>query len=154
MRCPSCNSENLDDAQFCDQCGSDFAPTCPSCKTGIHIAPMPPTLTPKSLASPSLLAYVATSKYADALPLYRQESILQCFLLLIGGRSPTPVLVGSSGCTLRSASRAGPWRTQSFANGCGPCLKGRWPPEPRHRFRKPVTQKRKSRTARHLRRWA
>ncbi len=50
---------------------------CPKCKTGIHIAPMPPSLTPKSLASPSLLAYVATAKYVDALPLYRQESILQ-----------------------------------------------------------------------------
>ena len=49
---------------------------CPTCKTGVHIAPMPPQPIPKSLASPSLLAYVAVSKYADALPLYRQEQIL------------------------------------------------------------------------------
>ncbi|MCH8161387.1 MAG: protein kinase [Chloroflexi bacterium] len=33
MRCPSCQSENLDDAQFCDQCGADFVPICPSCKS-------------------------------------------------------------------------------------------------------------------------
>jgi hypothetical protein len=37
---------------------------------------MPPQPIPKSLASPSLLAYVAVSKYADALPLYRQEQML------------------------------------------------------------------------------
>ena len=50
---------------------------CPSCKTGVHIAAMPPQPIPKSVASPSLLAYVAVSKYADALPLYRQEKMLE-----------------------------------------------------------------------------
>jgi transposase len=50
---------------------------CPHCKTGIRIAPMPPQPIPKSLASPSLLAFVAVSKYADALPLYRQAGILE-----------------------------------------------------------------------------
>ena len=50
---------------------------CPTCKTGVHLAPMPPQPIPKSLASPSLLAYVAVSKYADALPLYRQAGILE-----------------------------------------------------------------------------
>jgi transposase len=49
---------------------------CPACKTGVHAAPLPPQPIPKSLATPSLLAYVAVSKYADALPLYRQEQIL------------------------------------------------------------------------------
>ncbi len=49
---------------------------CPACKMGVHIAPLPPQPIPKSLASPSLLAYVAVSKYADALPLYRQEQML------------------------------------------------------------------------------
>jgi transposase len=49
---------------------------CPRCKTGVHVAPLPPQPIPKSLASPSLLAYVAVSKYADALPLYRQEQML------------------------------------------------------------------------------
>ena len=49
---------------------------CPACKTGVHLAPLPPQPIPKSLASPSLLAFIAVSKYADALPLYRQEQML------------------------------------------------------------------------------
>jgi transposase len=38
---------------------------------------MPPQPIPKSIASPALLAHVCTAKYADALPLYRQEDILK-----------------------------------------------------------------------------
>ena len=49
---------------------------CPTCKEGVRIAALPPQLIPKSLASPSLLAYVVTSKYVDGLPLYRQEKML------------------------------------------------------------------------------
>lgn len=49
---------------------------CPTCKTGVKTAPPPLQLIPKSLASPSLLAFIAVSKYADALPLYRQEKML------------------------------------------------------------------------------
>jgi len=48
---------------------------CPTCKDGVRIAPMPKLPIPKSLATASLLAHVATSKYVDALPLYRQEKI-------------------------------------------------------------------------------
>jgi len=50
---------------------------CPCCRQGIKTAPMPPQPIPRSIASPGLLAHVATAKYADALPLYRQEDILQ-----------------------------------------------------------------------------
>jgi transposase len=50
---------------------------CPTCRTGIHTAPLPPQPIPKSLASPTLLAHVAVSKYADGLPLYRQETMFQ-----------------------------------------------------------------------------
>ena len=50
---------------------------CPTCKEGVKIAPMPKLPIPKSLATPSLLAHVATSKYVDGLPLYRQERIFQ-----------------------------------------------------------------------------
>jgi len=50
---------------------------CPHCKDGVRIAPPPAQVLPKSQAGPGLLAYVATCKYVDALPLYRQEQILQ-----------------------------------------------------------------------------
>jgi transposase len=50
---------------------------CPSCKTGVKIAPLPPQPIPKSMASPVLLAHVATCKYVDGLPLYRIEKVLQ-----------------------------------------------------------------------------
>lgn len=50
---------------------------CPCCRQGIKTAPMPPQPIPKSIASPALLAHVCTAKYADALPLYRQEDILK-----------------------------------------------------------------------------
>jgi len=50
---------------------------CPRCKTGIRIAPMRAQPIAKSVASASLLAYVAVSKYSDALPLYRQQGMLE-----------------------------------------------------------------------------
>ncbi|WP_234255699.1 IS66 family transposase [Billgrantia aerodenitrificans] len=48
---------------------------CPTCEEGVQIAPAPAKLLPKSNASATLLAYVATAKYQDALPLYRQSQI-------------------------------------------------------------------------------
>ncbi|MFW6346905.1 MAG: IS66 family transposase [Halomonas sp.] len=50
---------------------------CPCCRAGVATAPMPPQPLPKSIASPGLLAHVCTNKYVDALPLHRQEAILQ-----------------------------------------------------------------------------
>lgn len=47
---------------------------CPGCKAGVAIAVVPVQLLPKSLATPSLLAHIATAKFVDALPLYRQET--------------------------------------------------------------------------------
>ncbi|MHC1726757.1 MAG: IS66 family transposase [Syntrophobacteraceae bacterium] len=43
----------------------------------VIIAPPPPQIIPKGIATPGLLAHVAVSKYADALPLYRQEKIFE-----------------------------------------------------------------------------
>jgi transposase len=43
----------------------------------VKIAPPPPQIIPKGIATPGLLAHVAVSKYADALPLYRQEKIFE-----------------------------------------------------------------------------
>ena len=43
----------------------------------VKISPAPPQIIPKGIASPGILAYVAVSKYADALPLYRQEKMFE-----------------------------------------------------------------------------
>lgn len=51
-----------------------YACECGKC---IKTAPMPAQPIPKSLAAPGLLAHITVSKYQDALPLYRQEQILQ-----------------------------------------------------------------------------
>lgn len=51
-----------------------YACDCGQC---IRTAALPPQPIPKSLASPGLLAHVTVSKYQDALPLYRQQTILQ-----------------------------------------------------------------------------
>ncbi len=50
-----------------------------ACKCGqcIKTAGFPKQPIPKSMASPGLLAHIAVSKYQDALPLYRQETILR-----------------------------------------------------------------------------
>jgi transposase len=46
---------------------------CPSCHSGVKIAPVPVTLFPKSILTPSLAAHIATAKFVDGTPLYRQE---------------------------------------------------------------------------------
>lgn len=48
---------------------------CQRCESTVLRAALPPSLLPKSQASPSLLAQITISKYQDALPLYRQEAI-------------------------------------------------------------------------------
>lgn len=47
--------------------------SCSQCDESIKTTPLPPQPIPKSYASPGLLAHVATAKYADGLPLYRQS---------------------------------------------------------------------------------
>lgn len=52
--------------------------SCRSCEkneieTPIVTAPMPAPVFPKSLASPSAMAYIMNQKYVEGLPLYRQE---------------------------------------------------------------------------------
>ncbi len=49
---------------------------CPGCEgSGVKSAAPTPQLIPKGIASASLMAYVATLKYCDGLPLYRQEQL-------------------------------------------------------------------------------
>ena len=42
-------------------------------RPAVRMAAAPPALIPKRLASAGLLAFIATAKFCDALPLYRQE---------------------------------------------------------------------------------
>ena len=75
---------------------------CPTCKQGVKVAPMPPQPIPKSIASPALLAHVATQKFVDGMPLYRQEvalkrigvelprSTLASWMVKGGAPDPTP----------------------------------------------------------------
>lgn len=50
---------------------------CPCCEDVVKTAALPDKILPKSNAMPGLLAYIATSKYVDALPLYRLEQIFK-----------------------------------------------------------------------------
>ena len=50
---------------------------CKQCEGHVKRAPLPKTAIPKSLAGSGLLATIATSKYGDGLPLYRQEHMWQ-----------------------------------------------------------------------------
>ncbi|HEX2494242.1 MAG TPA: transposase, partial [Steroidobacter sp.] len=50
---------------------------CPGCEQCVKTAPGPAQLLPKTNAAPGLLAHLVTAKYADHLPLYRQEAIFE-----------------------------------------------------------------------------
>ena len=48
---------------------------CSGCEQCVKTAPLPAQILPRTNAAPGLLAHLVTSKYVDALPLYRQEAI-------------------------------------------------------------------------------
>lgn len=50
---------------------------CPDCMNGSIKVPLPPRPIEKGRPSPALLAYIIVSKYADHLPIYRQEQIFK-----------------------------------------------------------------------------
>jgi transposase len=52
---------------------------CPCCDGGLRLATKPPQIIPKGLFSESALAWIATSKFDDGLPLYRQAALLGRF---------------------------------------------------------------------------
>jgi len=54
-----------------------FTYVCDKRHEGVVTAPAPPAILPKSMASPSLLAYLITSKFVDGLPLYRVSRQLE-----------------------------------------------------------------------------
>lgn len=51
---------------------------CPCCEKYLITATKPAQAIEKSIASAGLLAYIATQKYVDGLPLYRQVEIFKC----------------------------------------------------------------------------
>lgn len=59
--------EHEQEVYVCRRCDEE------NIKTPIVSAPMPKPVYPKSMASPSAVAYVLTQKYMAGLPLYRQE---------------------------------------------------------------------------------
>jgi transposase len=52
---------------------------CPCCDGGIRLAARPAQVIPRGLFTESALAWIATSKYLDGLPLYRQAALLGRF---------------------------------------------------------------------------
>lgn len=52
---------------------------CPCCDGSIKVTPAPARIIPKGLLTESALAWCITSKYQDALPLYRQAALLHRF---------------------------------------------------------------------------
>lgn len=54
-----------------------YAASCCTDQANILTAKLPDMILPKSNATPGLLAYITTSKYVDALPLYRLETIFK-----------------------------------------------------------------------------
>ena len=59
--------------------GRDYCDTCDDVGAAgaMVLAPLPPKIIPQGIVTPGLLAHVATAKYVDALPLYRQEQQFQ-----------------------------------------------------------------------------
>ncbi len=60
---------------------------CPSCKEGVTQAILPPRPIEKGRPGAGLLAQVVTAKYADHLPLYRQEQIFARHDVMISRRT-------------------------------------------------------------------
>jgi transposase len=78
--------------------------SCPHCHAGVHRAPTPPTILPKSNASASLLAHLVTGKFVDRTPLYhlcrqmqRQDVSLSpgtvgSWVMTLGGQTLVPLI--------------------------------------------------------------
>lgn len=77
---------------------------CQCCHIGVKIAPNPPQLLPKTMASGSLLAHLITAKFVDGLPLYRISRQLErsgmdlspgtagTWVNLVGGEKIVPLI--------------------------------------------------------------
>jgi transposase len=70
---------------------------CRHCEEGVITAPIPTQIIPKSIATPGLLAYVAVSKYLDALPLYRLEKLFERIGVTLSRRTLSAWMVQTAG---------------------------------------------------------
>lgn len=99
LHCSGCNAEKVKIREEISE-AVDYQPAsifirervrgvyaCPDCETEISCPPLPPRPIEKGRAEPGLLAYVVTSKYADHLPLYRLEQILERHALTVSRRT-------------------------------------------------------------------
>ena len=68
---------------------------CPRCEGHLRTAAMSAQPLANSFASPGLLAFIATVKYADALPLYRQHQQLQRIGVELSRTTLAPWMVGA-----------------------------------------------------------
>ena len=77
----------------CKQCEGveDDGPT-------VKIAPVPVQLIPKSMATEGLLAHIAISKFADALPLYRQQKIFSRLDVELSRATMANWMIQAAGC--------------------------------------------------------
>jgi transposase len=95
LNCPACECERLRIGEEVTE-ELDYRPAvlfvrqhvrgkyaCPKCEEGVVIAEVPPRPIEKGLPGPGLLAHVVVSKYADHLPLNRQEGIFARFGALL-----------------------------------------------------------------------
>ena len=70
---------------------------CRHCEAGVITAPVPTQIIPKSIATPGLLAYVAVSKYLDALPLYRLEKLFERIGVSLSRRTMSAWMIQMAG---------------------------------------------------------
>ena len=82
-------------------------------RSAVRMAP-PPALIPKGLASEGLLAFIATAKFCDALPLYRQERQFTRLGVDLSRRTMSDWMIAAAGACepllelLREQLRSGP----------------------------------------------
>jgi len=65
-------------------------------RVNIKIAPVAPAAIPKSIATPSLLSQIITSKYQYALPLYRQEALFKQYGIELSRKTMADWMIKSS----------------------------------------------------------
>jgi transposase len=65
-------------------------------RPAVRIAAMPPAIIDKGIVTSGLLAYIVTSKFCDALPLYRQEKQFQRIGVELSRRTMADWMIAAS----------------------------------------------------------